>query len=374
MIRIALDARTLFSTRRRGTGKNLLDLYRELARQRPDWEFLLFHHQQPAEPLFAEQPNVQPRYIDLPGTRWNLWEELRLPLAAKLAGVRVLHCPANSVPRFPLVPLVSTIHDLIPLKVIDPDQPAEAARFRTRVLRCVRVARRIIAVSSATKQDLISDLGADGEKIDVLTWAADAACQPVRDEALLAAIRSRYMINGRYGLVFSGRSRRKNTAGILRGWAQVPESIRRDVQLLLIGVEPAEQRQQLEQLTENLGIAAQCRVQGFAPEEDIPALLSGAELLAFCSLYEGFGLPILDAFCCETPVLTSSLSSMPEVAGDAAEYCDPHQPASIAAGMMRLLTEPARRAELVKLGRERIKRYTWQRSAETVGRVFERCL
>jgi glycosyltransferase involved in cell wall biosynthesis len=154
----------------------------------------------------------------------------------------------------------------------------------------------------------------------------------------------------------------------------VPAELRRDVQFILVGVEPAEQRASLNDLIRDQGIAGRCAVFGFVPEDHVAPLLSGAEALAFCSLYEGFGLPILDAFRCETAVLTSNVSSMPEVAGEAAVYCDPGDCRSIAEGMTRLLRDADLRDLLVKRGRERVPRYTWEGTAESICRIFEKCL
>ncbi len=373
-IRIALDARTIYSKARRGTGKNLLDAYRVMARLRPEWRFILYHRGVVDGDPLADISNVSNRAIEMPGDRWDLWEHLRLPAAACRDGVNLLHCPANSCPRLPRTTLVSTIHDVVPLKISDPTTNGYASGFRAKLQRCLEKSARIIAVSECTKQDLISDFAADAERIDVITWAADSTYAPTRDEAELARVRSRYNITGRYMLAFSGRSRRKNAAGMIRGFARLDKRLRREVQFVLVGVEPAEQRGRLAKLIGDLGLAGRCEVFGFAPEQDIAPLLSGAEFLAFCSLYEGFGLPILDAFCCQTAVLTSRVSSMPEVAGEAAVYCDPANAESIAEGMTRILSDAALRERLVEQGQVRRKQFTWERTAQTICGIFEKCL
>ncbi|MCH8852177.1 MAG: glycosyltransferase family 4 protein [Planctomycetes bacterium] len=373
-VTIGLDARSIYAKTRRGTGKNLLDAYRVMARLRPEWRFVLYHRGFEGVDPFAEYANVSNSVIDIRGDRWNLWEHLRLPAAASDDGIDLLHCPANSCPRFRATRVVSTVHDLIPLKLSDPAMNGEAQRFRNSVRRCLARSERVIAVSESTKQDLVSDLDGDPDQIDVITWAADSACVPVRDEAELARIRSRYNITSRYMLAFSGRSRRKNAEGMIRGFARLPADLRREVRFVLVGVEPNEQRTALAELIGELRIAENCAVFGFAPEEDIAPLLSGAEALAFCSLYEGFGLPILDAFRCETAVLTSNVSSMPEVAGEAAVYCDPGDCSSIADGMTRLLRDRDLRDLLVERGRKRVRQFTWEGTAETICGIFEKCL
>ncbi len=372
-ITIAVDARTVFARARRGTGKNLIDAYRALAEIRPQWRLLMYHRTPGVPNPFEGWPTVVPRMLRMPGDRWDLWQHLGLPQAARRDGARLLHCPANSCPRFGGVPVVSTVHDLIPLKIADPGAPP-AGSFRAAIRRCLRRSRRIIAVSHATRRDLISDFGAAPQQITVIGWAADSSCGVVRDRAELAAVRSRYNMTRPYVLAFSGRSRRKNTEGMIRAFALLDPELRRRFAFVIIGVEPAARRAQLTALIEALGVADGCRLHGFVPEADVPALLCAAEVLAFCSLYEGFGLPILDAFRCETAVLTSRVSSMPEVAGDAAVYCDPSEPASIAAGLSRLLSEPQLGRECVRRGRERLQQYSWRRTAETMVDVFEECV
>src|SRR5690606_13395413 len=117
-MRIAVDARTVYRPVRRGTGKNLIDLYRRMARQRSDWSFLMIHGQAGGDDPFAGESNIRAVRVDIPGDRWHLWDHVRLPLAARAWRADVLHAPANTAPRFPLVPLVVTIHDLIPLDIV----------------------------------------------------------------------------------------------------------------------------------------------------------------------------------------------------------------------------------------------------------------
>ena len=126
---IGLDARSIYAKSRRGTGKNLLDAYRMMARLRPEWRFVLYHRGAVQDDPLADLPNVSSRVIEMPGDQWDLWEHLRLPAAARGDGVDVLHCPANSCPKFRWTRMVSTIHDLIPLKISDPGANGFAGRI-----------------------------------------------------------------------------------------------------------------------------------------------------------------------------------------------------------------------------------------------------
>jgi glycosyltransferase involved in cell wall biosynthesis len=366
---IGVDMRTVFQASRRGTGKNLLDLYTTIARRRPDWLFVMYHRNRQVDDPFADLANVESRFIDMPGDRWNLWQRVRLPLAARAARVDVLHCPANTGPRHPLRPMVVTIHDLIPLD--DRFGGPEAAAWERNVRRAVRKARRIVTPSETTRQMIVNRLGAPSDKVVVNHWAPDRGCQRVTDADRLLRARQRYGLadDRPYVLGFGAADPRKNTRGVLTAWSQMSPSLRQGWQLLLVGISPSAMSD-FERLREELGIADSCVLSGFADEEDIPALLSGAEVLCYPSLAEGFGLPILDAMVCETAVLTSNVTSLPEVAGDAALLVDPEDVAAMTGGLAELLSNTARRTELVERGRERVRAFTWDACADRICEVF----
>jgi glycosyltransferase involved in cell wall biosynthesis len=183
-------------------------------------------------------------------------------------------------------------------------------------------------------------------------------------------LRARYNLAERWLLSFAGSTARKNAEGVLAGFGALPPEKRTGVQVVLVGCEPAAYRTHLLAEAARLGIAQQCRIHGFVPHEDLPALLRGACGLLMPSRYEGFGLPVLDAFACGVPVLTSLVSAMPEVAGDAAVYCDPDDAASIGAGIARLI-EPATARELVRRGRLRLTSFSWDHTARAMCAVYE---
>jgi glycosyltransferase involved in cell wall biosynthesis len=370
-IRIAVDARTVYRACRRGTGKNLIDLYRNLARLRPGWRFVLFHQLAAPEDPFAGAGRVERRQIDIRGgDRLNLWEQVRLPLAARLTGADVLHCPANTGARWSPVPLVLTVHDLIPLEM-DPDS-ATARRWGAKVAAAARRARRVLTPSQYSKEQLVRRLGVSPSKVRVNYWAPDGACRRVADPAAWNRARRRYGLpdDQPYVLGFGAEDPRKNTRRILEAWAGLPARLRATFALLLVGIQEtvlAEYRR----LAAELSLTPDCSLQGFAGEQDLPALMSGAAALCYPSLSEGFGLPILDAFTCGTAVLTSNVTSLPEVAGDAAVLVNPRSASAIRAGLEQLLGDERLRADLVARGSERVKEFTWDRTAATAAATLE---
>jgi len=194
----------------------------------------------------------------------------------------------------------------------------------------------------------------------------------VTDTTELNRIRVRYglRIDQPYVLAFGTADPRKNTARLIQSWSKLPESIKKEYALLLVGVQE-QAREEFNNLVRNLGLEASCIVNGFADEQDISALISGSTVLCYPSLSEGFGLPILDAFKCEIPVLTSNTTSLPEVAGDAAMLVNPRDTDSIARGLEELLENDILRSELIYRGRARVEQFTWEACADRLARVFE---
>ncbi len=378
-LRVGLDARTLFAARPRGTGRNLCDAFALIPGLRPTWQFTLYRRpgvDGAAADTPAGSPNVSVRTIDCPGDRWQWWLEARLPLAAWRDGIDVLHCPANAVPRWCPVPVVATIHDLIPLAPFANESMTVQRRFAQTVRHAVRHAAQIITPSQATKTELVDAFHADAERVTVVPWAADL--RVMRDladatgrEKQVAAVRQRYQLKRPWLLNFSGETARKNAWRIIDALAALPEQARLRTCLVMVGCEPGSFRDELRTRAERLGIGSAVRLLGFVPHADLPGLLAGAEGLLMPSLAEGFGLPILDAFAADVPVLTSGCSSMPEVAGDAAAFCNPQSATSIAAGIVAL-QDPERAAALRARGRERLAAFTWEATAERMVAVYER--
>lgn len=375
-LRIGLDARSIFMPRPRGTGRNLADAYRRLPGLRPHWQFTLYHQRSAATDL--ARPNVRTRRIDILGDRHNLWLNLRLPLAAWRDGIDLLHLPANEAPPWCPVPYVATVHDLIPLRVDDECAARQRATFRRRVARACRGAVHLIVPSNATRDEVHDEFGVPLERISVIPWAADHAIAATAGDAAarrraIELVRGEHRLRDPWLLNFSGPSRRKNAHAIVEALALLPPHKRGKAQVVLVGCEPASFREALLARATQLGIRPHVRPLGFVPHEHLPGLLAGARGLLIPSLMEGFGLPILDAWACDVPVLASNTSSMPEVAADAAEYCDPRSPTSIARGIGRLLDDGIA-ADLRTRGAARLTQFSWHRTARLMGNVYAHAL
>jgi glycosyltransferase involved in cell wall biosynthesis len=371
-MKIGVDARTVFAPHRRGTGKTLVSVYTTLALRRPGWQFVMFNDAPGYDNPFAAIPNIRVATISMPGYRWNLWQDCWLPLAAVLERVDVLHCPANSTPRMPLVPALLTIHDLIPVEeaVGTPD----AFRVNQRFSRSATVARRILVPSGYTGERVVKTFGVPPGKVVVNHWAADPSFQRVESQAELHRVLGKYGVGpgDRYVLVLGATDPRKNTESIIRAWHHVAPRVEPDIIMLVVGIHKPHALKALQALTP-AELAHRVRVCGFADEHDMPALFSGAEVLCYASRSEGFGLPVLDAFSCGTPVVTSGLTSLPEVAGGAALLVDPLDTHSIGEGLLNVLSSPELHKKLVLAGRRRLQAFSWTQCADTLAEVLQDC-
>ena len=378
-LHIALDARAVLRPQRRGIGKATLELYRCLLAQRPAWRVTAFYqpadwHGDPAlrdAALSDLPPHFTPRAIDMPGDRFDAWTQVRLPLAAKLAGANLLHCPANVCPRFSRLPTVVTVHDLIPLQQTI-GLPSDVRRLFARAVRFAAAhAQAIICPSQHTRSLLLSEVHACPSRLHVVPWGAPLSwtgrSAPTDDDRQVLA---RHRIDRPFVLHLGAADPRKNTVRLLDAWQSLRTKQQQQHQLLIVGLDGDAQKQMMQWVspceTDN-----SIRLHGFVSESDLASLMRQAVCLAYPSLDEGFGLPLLEAMARDTRVLPSRCGSLPEVADAAAWYVDAHDTLSLAQGLGKLLSDEATRRALVARGRENLLRFNWQAAAASTAMIFE---
>jgi glycosyltransferase involved in cell wall biosynthesis len=351
-MRIGLDARTVFGPQRRGIGKSLAALYRHLAEVRPDWQVTAFHRTGMAPTGDGERPLLPgvARSIEMPGDRFDAWQRWRLPLAARLDQCDVLHCPANLCPDWLPVPAIVTIHDLIPLDMPHGRPVTEVQRFGRSVRRACRRAARIVTPSHDTRQRLIDDFAADPAMVTVVPWAADEQLQalPPIERAASPMV-----------LHFGAGEIRKNTHRVIEAWAMLKAPLRNPWRLVIVGLDDAAMSD-MRRCVERLNLGHTVSLSGFVSDDRACELQREASILAYPSLAEGFGLPVLDAFAADTAVLTADSGAIREVAADAAHYTDPTDACAIAKSLTRLMTDPIYRRKLIARGRVQLQHYSWR--------------
>jgi len=264
--------------------------------------------------------------------------------------------------------LTATLHDLSCWLLPETHTPANVRSARRFAECIVPAAAGLIAISHSTRADAVRLLRIPEENIQVIYQGVAEQFFHVTPESIQTACR-RYKLRRPYALFVGTIEPRKNLASLIEAWLALPGELRSEYELIVAGPAGWGEHQLLERL--RAGIAG-VRYLGYVPESDLPGLTAGATLLAYPSLYEGFGLPVAQAMAAGVPVLTSAVSSLPEVAGDAAVLVDPRSVFELREGLKRLLSSEALRAKLSAQGTERARRFSWQRCARESLEFFER--
>jgi alpha-1,3-rhamnosyl/mannosyltransferase len=275
------------------------------------------------------------------------------------------------MPYLPGVPTVLTVYDLIPLLM--PEQSSGRARLLARWANALalRTAHRVIAISAATRADYIRYMAAPAEKIVVVPLAAESAFAPAAGGEQGAGIGSqasgisrKYNLPERYVLYLGSNKPHKNLVRLVEAWGIADRRLQvAGCGLVIAGMWDASYPEAKQRAAE-LDQSQKIHFLGSVAEADLSALYGGAKLFVFPSLYEGFGLPVLEAMACGTPVICSNVSSLPEVAGDAAIQVDPLDVDALAAAIGRVLGDEALRARMRQQGLQQATRFTWEQTAQ----------
>lgn len=299
---------------------------------------------------------------------------LRLPLAFSRAvastHVDVMHEQATAPFLFG-APLVVTIHDLYHEHFPQEFSARQLLKSRAIVALTARRAAAIVADSEFSKRDIVRCCRVPPAKVVVAHLAPDPMFQPLHDPARLAAVRARYDTGERFMLYAGTLKPNKNLPRLVEAFVRLRRAGRTQHRLVLAGPKVSWLHDDLAAPARAAGLAGELIFTGRIPDDDLVALYNAAEVFVHPSLFEGFGLPPLEAMACGTPVITSPTASTPEVVGDAAVLVDPLDVEAIAGAMATVLDDPALRARLSEQGRERAATFSWEHTARTVLGVYQ---
>jgi len=312
---------------------------------------------------FSTDLHVVKPPVPLRGPEGHLWEQLYLPAASR---GRLLWSPNNTGP-VAVERQVCTIHDIIPLDRPEWFNARFSAWYRWLLPRLVRRVRHIIAVSEFTRQRLIDRLAVDPAKVTTVWNGVDQEFRPRSAEEIASAKRDLGIATDSYLLCVGSLEPRKNLPRLLDAWRTAMPELPSNVRLVVAGRKPA------SRVFAELRIEAPERVHftGYVQQEQLPALYSGALAMVYPSLYEGFGLPPLEAMACGTAVVTSNTTSLPEVVGSAALFVDPESTASIAEAIRTIVTDAAVRESLRAKGLVRAETFSWERCVRETRAILE---
>jgi alpha-1,3-rhamnosyl/mannosyltransferase len=362
-VKVAIDAR---KWRDYGIGTYVRNLVRHLARLDRETTYFLFCNHADEATLRDLAENFVPVVDDSPG--YSIKEHVSIPLKLRRLGANLLHTPHYVRPLFCTIPSVVTIHDCIHLLFPEYLPNRMAWRYAHFMMgQAVRRSAIVFTVSDASRNDILRFYPwAAPDTVQVVPNAIDADLleDPGREET--ERVRERYQIRGRFVLFVGNVKPHKNLERLIAAFARLrQEPGHEDLKLLLIG-DDVSRYGSLRRTVEAAGVRQDVRFFGFVPHRTLAALYRLASVFAFPSLYEGFGLPPLEAMACGTPVVTSRLSSLPEVVGDAAVLIDPYDIDDIARGLHQALEDRALRADLIEKGHARARSFSWERSVAAV--------
>ena len=371
-LRIAIDASAI-PAQPAGAGVYTYELVRALAAEIERHRLFVF-----ARPgVFAGLPNADVIEVDPPSRIARLaWEQLAMPGLLSRYRIDVLHSPHHHTPLGSWTPniclrphRVVTFHDATFL-LLPQRYPALRRAYMTLVTRAAaRVADAIVTPSRTARDDVVRTLGVDPGMVVAIPEAAGARFSPEDDPGERERVRRAYALPERYVLSVGSLEPGKNRGRLILAYARLrAEGIAAP---LLIAGQPAWRHEAEAELVRGLGLERDVRFLGYVPDADLPALYRGAALLAFPSLYEGFGLPVLEAMACGTPVVTSDRSATAEIANDAALLVDPHDIDALASAIGRLLADEQLRDELRARGLARAGEFSWRRAAQETLSLYE---
>ncbi|MGB3548381.1 MAG: glycosyltransferase family 1 protein [Saprospiraceae bacterium] len=371
-MRIAVNTRLLLADRLEGVGYFTQEVARRLVERRPEDEFI-FLFDRPFDPRFVFADNVTPVVVHPPARHpllWYAWFEGALPGALRRCGAEVLLSPDGYLSLRSPVPTVLVAHDLAYLHYPRQVPPLVRRYYGYFVPRYLHRADQIITVSDYVKQDILAHYRLAPERISVACNGVKEEFRPL-DEAEKTAVRAEFAGGREYFFYVGSIHPRKNLPRLLGAYARYRSGGGRPVKLL-IGGRFAWQTGEVAAAHAANPYREDIEFLGYVPADQLARLLGAARALTYVSLFEGFGVPLLEAMQAEVPIVTANVTSLPEVAGPAALLVDPTSEEAIAAALLRLDREPGLAEQLVAAGRAQRDKFSWERATDVVEAALER--
>lgn len=362
---IGIDGSRITTADRTGVDGYTYNLINSLGKVDNQNKYIIYFNKIP-QYFDISHPSIVTRYIPL--TRF--WTQIRLAFECLIKPPEILFVPAHTIPviRRPKVKTIVTIHDLGAEFLAEYHQFPQKIYLNWSTKYVAKNATHIIAVSENTKKDLIKQFKVNPKRISIVHEAVNTDIFYPRNNTEIENVRKEFGLTKPYLLFVGTIQPRKNLLALIKAFSKIKN---KNIDLVLAG-KPGWLCEEIYQAPEKFGVENRVKFLGYVPEEKLPALYSGAQIFTFPSLYEGFGLPLLEAMATGLPVLTSNSSAMPEVSGGNALLVNPKKIESISSGLNYLLSSPLKRQKLRKNGFEWVKNFTWEKTALETIAVFEK--
>ncbi|MDA0345441.1 MAG: glycosyltransferase family 1 protein [Proteobacteria bacterium] len=375
-MRIGIDSRFVTRQPLRGIGNYSLNLIKELVSLDSTTEFFLYIADPDVDNLLPVAPNVTVRLIS--PSLYPIWEQICLPYVAARDNLDVLHCMGMTGPLLlsAKIKLVVSLHDVMFMKNSEvlPKPKSMYQKFgqlyrRVCVPKLVRRAQAVITISEFSRNDIIQSMSFLDEKKIVVTYVC---CDPIFSVPQLdqASALIRDVVSEPFIFCLGATDPRKNTLRVVRSFLSLIEHHQIRQNLVVAGMANWQSSDEYKLVME---ARAECRVKfvGFVDNNDLAALYQSAAMFVFPSVYEGFGIPVLEAFLSRCPLVASNLTSIPEIGAEAGLYFDPSNEADIEASMLQLLSDDDLRQSMIELGSIRFKDFSWALTAQSTSAVYQ---
>ena len=368
-MRIGIEAQRIFRTNKHGMDYVVLEEIKELQKSDTRNEYFVFVA--PGEDrCLHDSKNVH--IIEIGSNFYPLWEQFSLPRAVNQLNLDMLHCTSNTAPIRCKIPIILTLHDII---FLEPQETSKMSFYqkmgryyrRLVVPKILKKCKRVITVSEFEKNNIISKIGISEEKIITIYNGYNKDFKPLIDSQ---CIYNKYIDSPYYFFHFANTEPRKNTQGILNAYSQYLKQSNIKRKLLITGIT----RIKLQEILNNNhieDISDWIVLTGYIPSDDLPYIYNSAFALLFASFREGFGIPIIEAMACGIPVITSNISSMPEVAGPDAILVNPRNAEEITEKMLLLEKDETIYQKQKEIGIRRAQQFSWKYTAEQLLTVYE---
>jgi len=351
-MRIAIDNQSTLG-RKTGIGLYTINLLKAMRKVAPQHEYITL--------------NLK-RSTELRTDQRLRWQQIQLPQLARAARADLLHIPGFDAPKFKPFPVVLTVHDLIGM--LFPQNLPPIARFYWSkwLPKSIRWADRILADSEQTRRDIVRLLSVPVDQITVIPLGVSPQFHPIQDTASLQTLRNTYQLPDKFVLFLGTLEPRKGIDTLIRSYSLIADEVSQD---LVIAGKKGWYTESLFDLVQHRKVKDRVHFIGYVTDDKLPALMSAADAFAFPSRYEGFGLPPLEAMACGTPVISTNISSLPEVIGDAGLLIPPDDINALAQALGEVLSTGTLRDRLTALGIARVQRFTWDTTARKTVAVYE---
>jgi len=371
-MKIAIEVQRLFRPKKHGMEIVALELIRQIQHLDQENEYIVFAKDDKDRNCIIETRNLSVETLS--SRTYADWEQISLPAAVKRIKPDFLHCTCNTGPLRGSMPLMLTLHDIIYLEKVDFKGTAYqnfGNLYRRYVVpKVVQKSKLVLTVSNYEKKVIIDKLGLPEGKVQVVYNAVNQRFNNRYDKSLINEFKKQYKLPDRFILFLGNTAPKKNTPNVIKAFVEYCREEKNPTPLVILDYDLSLVQSALQQLN-----AADCLKHiifpGYIPSAEMPKIYNSASIFLYPSLRESFGLPILEAMGCGTPVITATTSSMPEVAGDAALLVDPYQPSQIASAIKKVLNDESLHRSLVQKGLSRAAEFTWEASAKRLLQFYQ---